>query len=201
MRPGISNITLLLCGPLWASVACAQRAAEPSTPADAASSPAASYTTFEHIEYNVERAACTGPETGEVTVTLYHRYPSSLHNLRLQGTSNVADVRVEPPAVQEFKPTLFQSFTVHVSPTQPPETDRIVIPLNIHADEFSGEASIEVTVPLTEDAEREVNAALCVPVGEVEVRVTPYGNLVYLAYIAACLAIIGWVIVRARRAG
>jgi|GEM_PF-1825618 len=178
----------------------ARELSEAPDPDAAHSGPTETYTTFESIEYNVEKAVHTGPDAGEVTVTLYHKYPSSLHNVRLHGASDVLDVKVAPALAEEFKPTDFLSFIVHASLSRPIEADRVSLPLAIHADEFTAEPTIEVTVPLTAAAEREVNESLTLPVGAVEVRVTPYGNLAYYGCIVGTLGIIGWLIVRRRRA-
>lgn len=202
MRASAYSLAVLVSALCYAAAAAAQGAAETAAVPDGSGPGAAeTYITFEKISYNVEKAVHTGPDAGEVTVTLYHAYPSTLHNVRLHGSSDMLDVRVEPAVVAEFKTTLFQSFTVHVSLKHPAGTDRVVLPLAILADEFAGEPTIEVTIPLTAEAQREVNEALALPVGEIELRVTPYGDLAYYGCIVGTLGIIGWLIVRRRRAG
>ena len=200
MSAGACSVGLALGGLLCSVVAAAQEPAGARSPGAADAAATERYTTFEKLEYKVQGVACTGPSQGEATVTLYNKYPSALHNVRLHGRSDVLDVRVEPEVAAEFQPTAFLSFSVRASLRRGVQDDRAVLPLAIGADELVGRPSIEVTIPFSEAAAREVNDALALPVGTIEVRVSPYGNLQYYAYILATLAIIAWLIVRKRRA-
>ena len=201
MRASVSSLSLVVSVFPYAVAAAAQEPAEAPAVSDGPGSAATeTYTTFEKLSYNVEGPVRAVRDGGEVTVTLYHAYPSALHNVRMNGSSDVLDVSVVPAVVEKLKPTLFQSFTVHVSLKRPVETDRVVVPLTIRADEFAGEPTIEVTVPLTAAAERAVNEALALPVGEVEIRVQPHSNVAYYAYALATVGILVWLVVRKRRA-
>jgi len=140
-------------------------------------------------------------EEGEVTLLLYHAYPSSLHNLRLSSPHPAFEMTADPPVVKEFEPTVFLNVTLHFRRRALVAGDTVVVPIEFSAEEMARSQAFDLTLPLTPQGEREVNEALSIPVGQVEVRVARFGEEVYYFYLVPMGLLLAWLLWRRTRFG
>jgi hypothetical protein len=140
-------------------------------------------------------------EQGQVTLLLYHTYPTSLHHLRLRGRSDVLQVTTEPPDLAELEPTVIASVTLHLRRRGALFGDTAALPLEFSADEMSCRQTLSLTVPLTPPGEAAANEALSLPVGQVEVVVTKMGRVAYASQVAVALLLLAWLVGRRRKVG
>ena len=137
---------------------------------------------------------------GEVGLLAYHSYPMPLHHFRVIAKGENLDVTVDPAPMAEFKPTTIERFALHIVVKGRPASDRVPLSVGVAADELKSEKQFTITVPLTKKAERDVNEALMLPVGEIELYVRRFGEEIYYLYVIPILLMLGWLFWRKRSA-
>jgi hypothetical protein len=154
------------------------------------------YATTDKISYKIDAPVGAG---GEVTVLLYHSYPTALHNVTLTPDSSVAELR-QPATLERLKPTTIEPVRLALALTGEPSSDRVMVPVTISADELDQDATIEIPVAVTAQAAAAISKELSIPVGTTTVRVLPFSNLIIYFCVAAVVAGIGIVVWRTRKA-
>ena len=159
------------------------------------------YTTLDrmYVKPDVPVQAVAG--SGQVRVLAYHAFPTSLRHFKLVVQSEDFDVTLDPAETAEFKPTTLESFALKLKAKRKPAGDRVQIKIGMTADELRCDKQFTITVPLTAKAAREVNDALSLPVGEIEVNVRRFGEEIYYLYVIPIFALLGWLVWRKVSAG
>jgi len=186
MRDEMKALWGIMGGLLWGNFAGAQ---EPQ------------YATWDRLFVKPELPLRAVVERGEVTLLLYHTYPSTLHHLRLSGGGAAFEVTADPPELAELEPTLIVPVKLHLRRRGPMSGDTLTVPVEFAADEMSRRQTLDLTVPLTPQGEATGNEALSVPVGQVDVVVTKMGRVTYALQIGAVLLLLAWLVGRRRKLG
>jgi len=140
------------------------------------------------------------PDT-QVRMSIYHSYPSTLHNVRVNSDSKAIEVSTRPAAIRALDPTLIQSMVLHVRLKDTrvgQSTGKLA--LSLSADELPSSKPVVLTIPLTTSAEKEVNEAMAVPVGRMEVTVGGLGRAGIYIYAALIVILLVWFVRRRARA-
>jgi hypothetical protein len=101
--------------------------------------------------------------------------------------------------MQKLDPTEIASFVFAVQRTGAASLKRASLTVALWARELPGSKPVELTVPLTAKAEKELQQQLAVPVGTMEVRIGGWGNQVYLLYLLPMVGLLSWMLWRRRR--
>lgn len=139
-------------------------------------------------------------DEGEAVLLLYHSYPSSLHHLRLTVTGEAVELRGQPPVLDELVPTVIEPVTLRLRRRGAPAGDTASVTVTFSADELSSGQAMTLVLPLTPAGEAKANAALTVPVGELEVVISPRGRMVCILQVLAVAALLIWWLARQRAA-
>jgi hypothetical protein len=158
------------------------------------------YATLDRLFIKVDTPLRAVLGKGMVSVLVYHTYPTTLRHFKLVPKSDHFDIVVEPEQMDEFKPTTIETFALHLVVKGQPKSDRVLLSVGVAADEVRSDKQFTFTVPLTKKAEKEVNDALAMPVGEIELYVRRFGEEIYYLYVIPTVALLGWLLWRKRRA-
>ncbi len=167
--------------------------------AGAALAAEARYSNWDQFFYHVQVPVKAAAPASEVTLLVYHSYPTTLHEVGATAASDTLVVTRPAAVMKELDPTEQRSFTFAVQRKANAEGTQATLEVTLHARELSGAKPIAVTVPLTKEAEQELQQRQSVPVGAMEVRVGGWGNQVYVVYLIPMLLLIAWVVWRWRR--
>lgn len=163
------------------------------------SAQAPTYGAWDQFFYKVRTPLPPAAPSAEVTLLVYHSYPGPLHDVRATATGESLEVTGQPAPLETLDPTEINRLTFAVRSGGAARADQATLRIALRARELPGEKAIAVTVPLTAEAADEVNEAMRVPVGAMEVRVGGLGNQVYLLYLIPMLGLIGWLLWRRKR--
>ena len=159
----------------------------------------AGYGTWDKLFYTPQLPVPAAEPTADVTVLVYHSYPTPLHDFQAVAQSDVLTVTKQPAPLARLDPTEVKSLTFSVRAARKQAATTAVLQVTFRAKELHGTKSVKVTVPLTAAAEKELQQELAVPVGAMEVRIGGWGNQVYLIYLVPMLLLIAWMLWRRRR--
>lgn len=157
------------------------------------------YGTWERFFYKVQLPLKVAAPDTQVRLSLYHSYSSPLHDVRATGRSTSLTITQQPAALKELEPTEIQDFTFRIKRGNSGEAKQAALRIEFQARELPGTRKIEVSVPLTAGAEKELNEQLGVPVGTMEVKVGGWASQVYFLYIIPMLGLLGWLLWRRKR--
>jgi hypothetical protein len=157
------------------------------------------YSTWDRFFYKVELPVKAAAPASEVKLFVYHSYPTPLHDVGAVGTSASLTVTRQPAVMQKLDPTEIASFVFAVQRTGAASLKRASLTVALRARELPGSKPVELTVPLTAEAEKELQQQLAVPVGTMEVRIGGWGNQVYLLYLLPMVGLLSWMLWRRRR--
>jgi hypothetical protein len=159
----------------------------------------ARYSTWDKFFYKVQLPVKAAAPAGAVKLFVYHSYAGPLHDVGATGRSASLVVTRQPAALRELDPTEIASFSFAVRRTGAADRKQASLTIALRARELPGEKPIEVPVPLTAEAEKELLEQLSVPVGTMEVRIGGWGNQMYFLYLLPMLGLLGWMLWRRRR--
>ncbi len=159
----------------------------------------AKYSTWDQFFYKVQVPVKAAAPASEVTLFVYHSYPMPLHDVGATAKSDSLRVTRQPAPMRELDPTGIKSFTFAVRQDGASDLKQTSLTVTLHAKELPGAKPIEVKVPLTAAAEKELQQQLSVPVGTMEVRVGGWGNQEYVLYLLPMLALLVWMLWRRKR--
>jgi hypothetical protein len=157
------------------------------------------YSTWDQFFYKVEVPVKAATPESEVNVFVYHSYPTPLHDVGAVGSSDSLAVTRQPAVMEKLAPTEIASFAFAVQGTGAAGERQASLTVTLSAKELPGSKPIELAVPLTPEAEQELQEQQAVPVGSMEVRIGGWGNQVYLLYLLPTVGLLGWMMWRRRR--
>ncbi len=123
------------------------------------------YSTWDRFFYKVELPVKAAAPASEVKLFVYHSYPTPLHDVGAVGTSASLTVTRQPAVMQKLDPTEIASFVFAVQRTGAASLKRASLTVALRARELPGSKPVELTVPLTAKAEKELQAAARGPGG------------------------------------
>lgn len=176
--------------------ACAAAVSPPDTRPQ---TPETRYATWDQFFYKVHAPIAPAAPATEVTLLVYHSYPGPLHDVRIVGHSALLTVTRQPKPLAKLDPTEIVSLLFAVKYTGRTQAGEATLQLELRARELVGAKTVEVTVPLTAQASRQLGDRAALPVGTMEVRVGGFGSQVYVIYLLPSLALLGWWLWRRKR--
>jgi hypothetical protein len=153
------------------------------------------YSSFDRLYIKLKEPVPPIAPRGTLVLLLYHRYPTSLTDLRIAGSSPGLVVDSADPAVDELLPTSMIEVPVRVMLNRKAPSDTAELTLLIKANEVARPATLRFRIPLTSEGAARLAQQTATPVGEIEVRVSPhrdYQFAVYVTVTAVLIAALVW---------
>jgi hypothetical protein len=138
------------------------------------------------------------PSRDPLILLMYHSYPTPLRNLRITSRTEGVAVTTSDPALKQMLPTIIVEIPVTVQ-AKDVSGDTIEIDLAVTVDEVKKPAILHYTLPTSAKAAAAVETRNALPVGQIEVKIEPHGNISYGVYVAGTLLLIALVVWRYRR--
>ena len=159
------------------------------------------YATWDRFFYKFQLPIKAAAPESQVRLSVYHSYPSTLHNVRVLCDSKVMRVVTRPGTIPVLDPTEIRTIVLDVRNSgQTNARSTAKLALRLVADELAGSRPIILTVPLTKAAEGEVAEAMAMPVGRMEVTVSALGRAGLYIYAALTVLVLAWFLRRRARA-
>jgi hypothetical protein len=160
------------------------------------------YGTLDRLYVKLKEPVLPVAPKATLRLMMYHSYPTSLCNIRIEGTAPGVTVECADPAVAEMLPTSVIEVPLRLSlaaepPTsavstesEPPASDTVELTLTIRADEVAKPATLHFDIPVTEEAADRVAQDMAMPVGEIEVHVNPRRDYMYALYVGVTVLLV-----------
>ena len=155
------------------------------------------YATWDKLFIKPDAPLAAISDEGSLTLLVYHQYPTPLHNLRAEATSEVLTFAA-PATLATMPPTEIHSLKLTAKRRGQTTRDVSRITVTLSADELAEPTTWQTDLPLTRAGERLANDPLTMPAGEVQVMVVRSSKGTYLAQIGIALLLLGWWLVRKR---
>jgi hypothetical protein len=154
------------------------------------------YSTFDRMYVKLKQPVEPVSPRATIVLMMYHSYPTSLHNVRIEGQAPGVSVACAEPAVSEMLPTTMIDVPVRIARVKESLTsDSIDLTLTLRADEVAKPATLHFNVPMTEEGAARLAQETAMPVGEIEIRVDPRRDYTFAAYsgvVAVLIAALVW---------
>jgi len=138
---------------------------------------------------------------GVLRVQLYHKYPASLHNVKL--TVSGGGMSGESAVIPAVRPTEIASCEVALKAGSAAAVDpQTPLSVSVSCDELEKPAVVAMTIPTKETDRQLVEAGLGQPVGDIAVRVRRFGDYYAFAWgvpLVLVVAASAWLTVKRRR--
>jgi len=155
----------------------------------------------DRIWVKAEAPLPSAEQGGVLRVALYHKYPASLHNVRL--TVSGGGMSGESAVIPAIRPTEIASCEVAlkagIATVVDPQTP---LSVTVICDELEKPAVVAMTIPTKETDRQLVEAGLGQAVGEIAVRVRRFGDYYAFAWGVPLVLVVAastWLTVRRRR--
>ena len=135
------------------------------------------------------------PGRDPLILLMYHSYPTPLHNMRITSRTKGVTVTTSDPALKQMLPTIIVEVPVMVQ-AKDHRGDTLEIDLALKVDEVEKPAILHYTLPTSAKAAKDVETRNAMPVGQIEVKIEPHGNISYSVYVAVAVGLILLLIVR-----